>query len=85
MTGMGFSGEIRPLNWRPVCGSIRGGAGGFFGGSHGQLWFIGHVGGDDFVAILPAEMAEEVSVEIIKRFDAAVPAFMIPKIGPRVY
>jgi diguanylate cyclase (GGDEF)-like protein len=36
-------------------------------------WFIGHVGGDDFVVILPAEKAEDVSREIIKRFDAAVP------------
>jgi diguanylate cyclase (GGDEF)-like protein len=49
------------------------------------LWFIGHVGGDDFVAILPADMAEEVSVEIIKRFDAAVPSLYDPEDRARGY
>ncbi len=42
------------------------------------LWFIGHVGGDDFVVILPAEQAEEASREIIQRFDAAVPNLYDP-------
>ncbi|MBK8574299.1 MAG: response regulator [Elusimicrobia bacterium] len=42
-------------------------------------WFIGHVGGDDFVVILPAEKAEDVSREIIKRFDAAVPDLYDPE------
>lgn len=48
-------------------------------------WFIGHVGGDDFVVILPAEKAEDVSREIIKRFDAAVPALYDPDDKARGY
>jgi diguanylate cyclase (GGDEF)-like protein len=48
-------------------------------------WFIGHVGGDDFVVILPAEKAEDVSREIIKRFDAAIPALYDPEDRDRGY
>lgn len=48
-------------------------------------WFIGHVGGDDFVVILPAEKAEDVSREIIKRFDAAVPDLYDPEDKARGY
>ncbi len=36
-------------------------------------WFVGHVGGDDFIVILPASHAEDACQEIIHRFDAAVP------------
>ncbi len=36
-------------------------------------WFVGHVGGDDFIVILPATHAEEACQEIIQRFDGAVP------------
>lgn len=48
-------------------------------------WFIGHVGGDDFVVILPAEKAEDVSREIIKRFDAAIPSLYDPEDRNRGY
>lgn len=37
--------------------------------------FIGHVGGDDFVCIVPAEMAEKVCQKIIESFDSIVPSF----------
>lgn len=36
-------------------------------------WFIGHVGGDDFIVILPADQAEETCKEIIARFDTQIP------------
>lgn len=34
--------------------------------------FIGHIGGDDFVAIVPTEMAESFSKEVIERFDDGI-------------
>lgn len=37
--------------------------------------FLGHVGGDDFVLIVPADKAEEVGREITSRFDRGVPDF----------
>ena len=37
--------------------------------------FIGHIGGDDFVVICQANRAEEISREIIRRFDAAAPLY----------
>ena len=47
--------------------------------------FVGHIGGDDFVLIVPLEKAEEVSKEIIKRFDSLVPKFVNPKDLQRGY
>lgn len=41
--------------------------------SENGAWFVGHVGGDDFIFILPADQAEETCKEIIERFDQAVP------------
>lgn len=38
--------------------------------------FLGHVGGDDFVFIVPFSKVEEVAKEIIKRFDSTVPLFL---------
>ena len=35
--------------------------------------FVGHVGGDDFVVIVPEHLAEELAAEVVRRFDAAVP------------
>ncbi|MBI4395824.1 MAG: response regulator, partial [Elusimicrobia bacterium] len=35
--------------------------------------FVGHVGGDDFVCIVPADQAETVCRDIIKRFDEMIP------------
>ncbi len=47
--------------------------------------FVGHIGGDDFVLIVPLEKAEEMSKEIIKRFDSLVPKFVNPKDLQRGY
>ena len=35
--------------------------------------FIGHVGGDDFIVIVPPELAEPVARQLCQRFDANVP------------
>jgi diguanylate cyclase (GGDEF)-like protein len=43
-----------------------------FAGSEG---FVGHVGGDDFVAVVPPEVAEETSQRIVERFDAEIHEF----------
>ena len=37
--------------------------------------FVGHVGGDDFVFILPVDCVEDVCQNIIDSFDAIVPSF----------
>ena len=37
--------------------------------------FVGHIGGDDFVAIVSADKAEGVCREIVKDFDAMIPAY----------
>ncbi|MEE8375682.1 MAG: response regulator [Acidimicrobiia bacterium] len=34
--------------------------------------FVGHIGGDDFVAIIPPEMAEAFAKEVIERFDDGI-------------
>lgn len=43
-----------------------------FAGSDG---FVGHVGGDDFVAVAPPEIAEDVAKRIVERFDAEIHEF----------
>jgi len=43
-----------------------------FAGTDG---FVGHVGGDDFVAITPPEVAEDVAKRIVERFDAHIHEF----------
>jgi diguanylate cyclase (GGDEF)-like protein len=35
--------------------------------------FVGHIGGDDFIALVPQSLAESVAADIAHRFDAAVP------------
>lgn len=37
--------------------------------------FVGHIGGDDFVFILPVECAEEACKKLISSYDAIVPSF----------
>ncbi|HDD35668.1 MAG TPA: diguanylate cyclase, partial [Candidatus Desulfofervidus auxilii] len=37
--------------------------------------FVGHIGGDDFVFIVPPEQAENVAKQIIEYFDQIVPSF----------
>ncbi len=39
-------------------------------------YFIGHIGGDDFIFIVPLEKSEPISKEIIKRFDTLAPTFL---------
>jgi diguanylate cyclase (GGDEF)-like protein len=43
-----------------------------FAGTDG---FIGHVGGDDFVAIVPPGVAEDVAKRVVERFDAHIGEF----------
>jgi GGDEF domain-containing protein len=42
-------------------------------------YFVGHVGGDDFVFVLPLELAEEACQKIIVSFDSIVPQFYDPE------
>lgn len=44
--------------------------------NHTPHGFIGHVGGDDFVFIVPFEVAEKIAQEIIKKFEILVPRFV---------
>ena len=48
-------------------------------GEVGEDAFIGHVGGDDFVALVPYARAEELAKEIIARFDESIPALYDPE------
>jgi len=38
--------------------------------------FVGHIGGDDFVFIVPLELVEKVSQEIIRNFSLLLPSFL---------
>ena len=40
--------------------------------------FLGHVGGDDFAVIVPADVADQVAERIITRFDELVPTLYEP-------
>jgi PleD family two-component response regulator len=40
--------------------------------------FVGHVGGDDFVALVPPELAAPLAQRIVERFDAEAPALYDP-------
>jgi diguanylate cyclase (GGDEF)-like protein len=53
-----------------------------YAGSDG---FVGHVGGDDFVAVVPPEIAEEVAKRIVERFDAQIHEFYEPEDLERGY
>ncbi len=41
--------------------------------------FLGHVGGDDFVVLAPADCAEELGARIVRIFDEGVPNFYHPQ------
>jgi diguanylate cyclase (GGDEF)-like protein len=46
---------------------------------HGdERTFIGHVGGDDFVVVIPPELADDVAHAICERFDALAPSLYDP-------
>jgi len=39
-------------------------------------YFVGHIGGDDFVFIVPMEKVEKICQEVVRRFDSTVPYFV---------
>ncbi len=45
----------------------------------GPQGFVGHVGGDDFVFVVPLEVADKVAQEIIQKFDQLVLNFIDPE------
>ena len=47
--------------------------------------FVGHVGGDDFVALVPEGMAEDVARLIVRQFDDRVPSVYDPADRDRGY
>ncbi len=53
-----------------------------FAGSEG---FVGHVGGDDFVAVVPPGVAEDVAKRIVVTFDAQIAEFYDPEDVERGY
>ncbi|MBG0791053.1 MAG: diguanylate cyclase [Desulfovibrionaceae bacterium] len=69
----GFSrgDEILMMSARLIVNTIRS-----YQGVHS---FVGHVGGDDFVFILPPELVEDACKRIIQSFDDIVPHFYDPE------
>lgn len=65
----GFSrgDEVLMMTARVIVNTIR--------GITGMRSFVGHVGGDDFVFIVPASVAEEACQAVVAAFDAIVPHF----------
>ncbi len=65
----GFSrgDEVLMMTARVIVNTIRSFA--------GKLTFVGHVGGDDFVFILPPETVESACQRIVESFDGIVPHF----------
>jgi diguanylate cyclase (GGDEF)-like protein len=53
-----------------------------FAGSDG---FVGHVGGDDFVAVMPPEAAEDAAKRIVEGFDEQIGGFYDPEDLERGY
>ena len=53
-----------------------------FGNSHD---FLGHIGGDDFIAITTPEKSDVVCEQIIQRFDSTIPLFYTPEDRRRGY
>jgi diguanylate cyclase (GGDEF)-like protein len=50
-----------------------------------DLAFLGHIGGDDFVAIVRADQADDVARQIIARFDEAIGDYYSPADRARGY
>lgn len=65
----GFSrgDEVLMMSARVIVNTIR--------GFPGKLSFVGHVGGDDFVFILPDDVMETACQRILESFDSIVPCF----------
>jgi diguanylate cyclase (GGDEF)-like protein len=53
-----------------------------FAGADG---FVGHVGGDDFIAVVPPEVAEDLAKRVVEAFDAQVHEFYDPEDVERGY
>jgi len=53
-----------------------------FAGTQG---FVGHVGGDDFVALVSPEVAEKTAKRIVECFDAGISEFYDPEVLDREY
>jgi diguanylate cyclase (GGDEF)-like protein len=53
-----------------------------FAGADG---FVGHVGGDDFVAVVPPDTAEDVAKQVVAEFDRQIPNFYEPEDVERGY
>ena len=51
----------------------------------GAEGFVGHIGGDDYVFIVPVSKAESVCKKIIKNFDSIIPYFYDPPDKERGY
>lgn len=68
--GFARGDEILLMTARVLVNSVRG----FVQGPH----FVGHVGGDDFVFIVPEDDVEGVCQRVITHFDAIVPSFYDP-------
>jgi len=45
----------------------------------GPSGFVGHIGGDDFVAVLPPEVAEDFARRVINGFDGRIPSLYDPE------
>ncbi len=39
----------------------------------GEAGFVGHIGGDDFIFVMPVEQAQDTCAEVVQTFDALVP------------
>jgi diguanylate cyclase (GGDEF)-like protein len=53
-----------------------------FAGADG---FVGHVGGDDFIAVVPPEVAEDLAKRVVEVFDAQIHEFYEPEDIERGY
>jgi GGDEF domain-containing protein len=53
-----------------------------FAGADG---FVGHVGGDDFVAVVPPESAEDIAKQVVAAFDDRIDEFYEPEDVERGY
>ncbi len=59
--------EVLRFTARMISGSVR--------ASGASFSFVGHIGGDDFVFVLPPDLAEEATQHMIASFDAVAPSF----------
>lgn len=65
----GFSrgDEVLMFTARAISSAVR--------ARNAPFWFVGHVGGDDFVFVLPIDEAEPACQQMIAAFDAIAPSF----------